>query len=92
MSALIEAILNGISTGIGTASNYGIWWGIGAFILVMLVFVRKKHDDEKIKQLSEEEQLKIQYRHDNIETAGCLIGGLGAVIITAYLIYISVWG
>lgn len=76
MSVFWEAL----RTGVGFGRDYGLWWGFFAFVLVLIAFFRKQSDAAKIKQLSPEQQFKIQQRQNGIERGE--IEGLLAILIT----------
>ena len=88
MSVFWEAL----RTGVGFGRDYGLWWGFFAFVLVLIAFFRKQSNAAKIKQLSPEQQFKIQQRQNSIETGGCLIGGSLALIMTLVMLYFIIWG
>ena len=62
---------------------------LGCFFAYDAHLFYKKHDEQQVEKLPEETQRKIQQRQDNIEFAGCLIGGGLALIITLVMLYMA---
>jgi hypothetical protein len=82
-----SAIIDAIRSGGGYLQEHGLWVALGVFLFVLLAAFIRKANEAGVAAKPEEERLRIQERQDSIQTTGNIIGCLGAIIITIWIIY-----